>query len=85
MNSVRDSWIVHLCYFFAGLELGFTQETGKKQLHLQGLQPMSGKAWVGGAACVPAALLALRHVNEKSGLLDGYNLTYSWVDTQVHI
>ena len=54
-----------------------------KQLTLQGFLPLTGSGWTGGGACLPAVLMALRHVNERQGLLDGYNLTYSWVDTQV--
>ena len=44
---------------------------------------MTGKGWTGGGACLPAVLMALRHVNERAGLLDDYNVTYTWVDTQV--
>ena len=54
-----------------------------RSLVLQGMQPMTGTGWTGGAGCLPAALMAVRHINEKSDLLDGYNLTYNWVDTQV--
>ena len=54
-----------------------------KTLEMLGFLPMTGKGWIGGGACLPATLMALRHVNERQGLLDGYNLSYSWVDTQV--
>ena len=54
-----------------------------KSLALQGFLPMTGSSWTAGGACLPAVLMALRHVNERPGLLDGYNLTYTWVDTQV--
>ena len=54
-----------------------------RSLVLQGMQPMTGTGWAGGASCLPAALMAVRHINEKADLLDGYNLTYNWVDTQV--
>ena len=54
-----------------------------KELTLQGFLPMTGEGWVGGGACLPATLMALRHVNEMVGMLEGYNLTYTWVDTQV--
>ena len=60
-------------------------QTELKNLELLGFLPMTGKGWVGGAACLPAVNMALRHVNERPGLLDGYNLTYSWVDSQVII
>ena len=54
-----------------------------KNLNLLGFLPMTGVGWAGGGACLPAALMAVRHVNERPGLLDDYNLTYTWVDTQV--
>ena len=72
-----------LCLLVMGLNYVKTQSTELKKLELLGFLPMSGKGWVGGAACLPAVLMALRHVNERKGLLDGYNLTYSWVDSQV--
>ena len=46
---------------------------------------MTGRRMAVGGACLPAVMMALRHVNERPGLLDGYNLTYTWVDTQVKI
>ena len=55
----------------------------EKDLHLQGLLPMTGTGWNAGGACVPAVLMAMRDVNKEQGLLVGYNLTYSWVDSQV--
>ena len=54
-----------------------------KTLTLEGFLPMTGKGWNGGGACLPAVMMALRHVNQRVGLLDGYNITYHWVDTQV--
>ena len=68
------------------LPRGTRTETGLpevKNLELLGFLPMTGKGWVGGAACLPAVNMALRHVNERQDILDGYNLTYSWVDSQV--
>ena len=69
------------------LLIGFTFSSVKtvetKQLTLQGFQPMTGNGWTGGAGCLPGALMALRHVNERSDILEGYNLTYLWADTQV--
>lgn len=56
-----------------------------KRLDLMGFLPMTGTGWTGGGACLPAIMMAVKHVNERAGLLDGYNLTYHWVDTQVKI
>ena len=54
-----------------------------RQIRLRGFQSMTGVGWAGGGACLPAALMAVRHVNERPGLLDGYNVTYSWADSKV--
>ena len=63
--------------------IGIVVDAESKHLALQGFLPMSGTSWTGGGACLPAVRMALRHVRERRGLLDGYNLTYSWVNTQV--
>ena len=54
-----------------------------REIRLQGFLPMTGTGWPIGGACLPATLMAVRHVNEREGLLDGYNITYSWADTKV--
>ena len=56
---------------------------GLRQIRLRGFMPMTGKIWPAGGACLPATLMAVRHVNEKPGLLDGYNVTYTWADVKV--
>ena len=55
-----------------------------RPLVFQGFLPMTGSGWPGGGACLPAVMMALRDINARQGLLDGYNLTYTWVDTQVN-
>ena len=62
-----------------------SQRNDTKDLNLLGFLPMTGQGWAGGGACLPAVLMAVRHVNERPGLLDDYNLTYTWVDTQVRV
>ena len=66
-----------------GIGAVLAQENENRTLELLGFLPMTGNGWNGGGACLPAALMAVRHVNEREGLLDGYNLSYTWVDTQV--
>ena len=56
-----------------------------REIRLQGFLPMTGTGWPIGGACLPATLMAVRHVNEMEGLLDGYNISYSWADTKVCI
>ena len=74
---------LQICIFIYKLTVMAADTDTVKTLTLHGFLPMTGKGWTGGGACLPAVLMALRHVNERPGLLDGYNLTYSWVDTQV--
>lgn len=75
------------CIFVVSLifELEFTESSGLKRLETLGFLPMTGNGWTGGQACLPGILMALRYVNDRSGLLDGYNLTYTWVDSQVNV
>ena len=54
-----------------------------RDIRLQGFLPMTGTGWPIGGACLPATLMAVRHVNDRAGLLDGYNITYSWADSKV--
>ncbi|XP_042202554.1 gamma-aminobutyric acid type B receptor subunit 1-like [Callorhinchus milii] len=46
---------------------------GKRRLYIGALFPMKG-AWPGGQACLPAASMALRHVNNRQDILPGYQL-----------
>ena len=79
-----ESNILRFCFVYFGLRTVLAQPNETKRLELLGFLPMTGKGWAGGGACLPAALMATRHVNDRSGLLDGYTLIYSWVDTQVN-
>ena len=54
-----------------------------KQLNIMGLLPISGEKWSGGGACLTAAQMALRHVNERSDVLKEYYLDLHWRDGQV--
>lgn len=54
-----------------------------RPIRLQGYIPMTGEGWSGGKACLVATLMAVRHVNERSGLLNGYSINYSWTDSKV--
>ena len=56
---------------------------GPGELVLQGFLSMTGEGWPGGGAGLPAAMVALRHVQEYPGLLDDYNLTFNWEDSEV--
>ena len=51
-------------------------------LYLLGLWPMQG-GWPGGVGILPAALMALDHVNADPTILPGYRLNMIWNDTQV--
>ena len=75
--------IFNIILAWAGLYFDVASAAELKPLTLQGFLPMTGSGWPGGGACLPAVMMALRDVNAREGLLDGYNLTYTWVDTQV--
>lgn len=81
MVSTRGSRILNVLYWLVGVNLAFANEL--PALVLQGFLPMTGTGWPGGGACLPAVMMAFRDINARQGLLDGYNLTYAWVDTQV--
>lgn len=49
-----------------------------------GIFPLTGKGgWLGGVGCLPAALMALDDVNERSQLLPGYKLRLMLNDSEV--
>ncbi|XP_022688602.1 gamma-aminobutyric acid type B receptor subunit 1-like isoform X2 [Varroa jacobsoni] len=54
-----------------------------KELHLAAVFPMQGHGgWLGGQGCLPAALMALEDVNNRTDLLPGYRLRLHWRDSQ---
>ncbi len=60
-----------------------TNGTGNlTDLYFLGLWPMDGP-WAGGLGLLPAAFLALQHVNADPSVLPGYRLNMIWNDTQV--
>ena len=74
--------LVYALLFETILKVHVAQEYN--ELRLLGMLPISGTTgWNGGAACLPAIDMALTDINNNSDLLDGYNLTYKWLDTQV--
>ena len=54
-----------------------------KRLNIMGLLPISGEKWSGGGACLTAAQMALRHVNQRTDVLKDYYLDLHWRDGQV--
>ena len=81
MEGVKHGYLILkllLCLFTA-----IFSET-LREIRLQGFLPMTGLGWPIGGACLPATLMAVRHVNERVGLLDGYNVTYTWADSRVN-
>lgn len=57
----------------------------EKELRLLGLQPLTGKAWPTGAACVVPVTMAIDSINAHPDLLNGYKLTHEYVDVQVNM
>ena len=81
--SLRMTHVSTLFVFCIYFTIALSKSNDSKTLNVLGFLPMSGSGWTGGAMCLPAALMATRHVNEREDLLAGYNLTYTWVDSQV--
>ncbi|KAK6195470.1 hypothetical protein SNE40_000895 [Patella caerulea] len=59
------------------LSHGFKEKT----LAVGGIFPMSG-SWAGGNACLPAVLMALEDVNNRTDILSEYKLEMSYDDSQ---
>ena len=57
---------------------------GKIPVHIGGLFPLSG-GWISssGDRCLQSALLAIKHVNNHTGLLRDYELILDYNDTKV--
>ena len=55
-----------------------------KTLTVGGIFPMSG-SWAGGQACLPAVLMALEDVNNRTDILPDYHLEMEYNDSQVSI
>ena len=83
MNYFAIKMLFQMCILSWSLIRVHSESNETKVLTVLGFLPITGKGWTGGGACLPASLMATRHVNEKPGLLDGYTLKYNWVDSQV--
>lgn len=77
-----------MCYFFVISILTVTLYlvvAEVKILNIMGLLPMTGEKWSGGGACLTATHMALRHVNERTDILQEYKLDLTWRDGQVSV
>lgn len=54
-----------------------------RQVKLLEILPMTGKGWVGGSSCALPSRLAIDDINASPNILAGYNLTYSYIDSEV--
>lgn len=57
--------------------------SGLKDLYFGGIFPMRGGTWDGGQGCLPATMLGLDDVNNRTDILPGYNLRMLWNDSMV--
>ena len=80
-NRAIHLFITLLLFVYVHVDVVSTSDL--HPLVFQGFLPMTGTGWPGGGACLPAVSMAIRDINARQGLLDGYNMTYTWVDTQV--
>ena len=54
-----------------------------KDLYFGGTFPMRGGTWDGGQGCLPATILGLEDVNNRTDILPGYRLKMLWNDSMV--
>ena len=59
------------------------ESTNLKKLYIGGIFPNSGGTWDGGKGCLPAALMALEDVNNRTDMLPGYELKMFHNDSMV--
>ena len=74
-------WLV-MCCLVCSLDLN-PVEGQDKELRLLGIQAMTGRIWPGGWSCLVPVMMAIDEVNQRSDLLDGYKLTYNYIDHEV--
>ena len=55
----------------------------EQTLNIMGLFSVTGENWPGGGACLTAAEMALRHVNERDDILPNFKLNLTWRDGKV--
>lgn len=60
-----------------------TRGNGRKELRLLGLHAMTGKAYSGGWSCLVPVQMAIAEINARDDLLQGYALTYDYVNHEV--
>ncbi|XP_053374076.1 gamma-aminobutyric acid type B receptor subunit 2-like [Mercenaria mercenaria] len=64
------------------MAMSFGTRADTRILRLLGLLPLNGESWNGGRSCLPAVQMALEDVNAQSNILQDYNLTFKYVDTE---
>lgn len=69
---------IMLCFLAGHLVAG-----ANKELRILGLQPMTGEAWPGGWSCLVPVQMAVESINNRTDLLDGYTITYEYIDHEV--
>ncbi|XP_071947988.1 gamma-aminobutyric acid type B receptor subunit 1-like [Antedon mediterranea] len=80
MSSYIITFCIVICVsFFAFTPRG--QEGDEVVINIGGIFPMNGGTWDGGQGCLPAALMALDDVNNRSDILPGYYLKMFWNDS----
>ncbi|XP_071485505.1 gamma-aminobutyric acid type B receptor subunit 1-like [Diadema antillarum] len=56
-------------------------DDGVTDLYFGGIFPMRGTTWNGGQGCLPATMLGLEDVNNRTDILPGYRLNMLWNDS----
>lgn len=55
----------------------------QRELRLLGLLPITGEIYPGGLSCLVPVKMAVDKINAHSDLLQGYTLTYEYIDNEV--
>lgn len=61
----------------------YSYGTELKELRILGLQAMTGEAFLGGQPCLVAVKMAIDHINQRLDVLNGYSLTYDYINHEV--
>ena len=72
-------------YFFYLTLFSLSSAEEPKDVYVLALLPMTGTVWPGGKAILMVANMALEFINNRSDILEGYNLKLIVTDTKVSV
>ena len=63
----------------------YSSKAERKTLNIMGLFSVTGQNWPGGGACLPAAEMAIRHLNDRDDIFPNFKLNMIWRDGKVRV